>query len=67
MTEQLCTKCGGEMQPSKALEQTWKPSLPDFLCDPLDRNLKTMQPGGPGNLIDCLKCVDCGWSMRIGT
>ena len=64
MTNQTCKKCGGEMKPSKALEQTWRAGLPDFLCEPLDRGIQTMHPGGPGKLIDCLKCIKCGWSMK---
>ena len=25
-----------------------------------------MSPGGPGKLIDCLKCPKCGWSVTKG-
>ena len=26
----------------------------------------TMSPGGPGKLISCLKCPQCGWSVTNG-
>ena len=38
---QICSKCGGAMQPRKS-------------------------PGGPGRLVDCLKCAECGWSTSAG-
>ena len=46
------------MLPSKAIAQTWtgNPEWPgDTIC--------TMSPGGPGVLIDCLKCERCGHSI----
>lgn len=24
-----------------------------------------MKPGGPGELEDCLKCIECGWSLKL--
>jgi len=55
-----CKKCGGEMIPSKATGQTYKSGMPDF---PGDERGITMSPGGPGGLVDVLKCSDCGWSV----
>lgn len=54
-----CRKCGGVMEPGKAIEQTYT-GLPDF---PGDRYAVTVSPGGPGKLVDCLKCSACGWSV----
>ena len=53
-----CPRCGGEIRPGKALSQTWtgKPDFPGH-------EIVTMSPGGPGRLIECLKCCDCGHSV----
>lgn len=57
--EERCRHCGGAMRPGIALVQTVTGS-PDFPgCEAV-----TMSPGGPGKLIDCLKCESCGWSMQ---
>ena len=56
-----CEKCQGTMKPSKAIEQTYT-GLPDF---PGDKHPVTMSPGGPGRLVDCLKCELCGYSVTI--
>ena len=47
------------MSKGRAIKQTWK-CAPYFLRE--TRGV-TMLPGGPGELIDCLKCEKCGWSM----
>lgn len=49
--QQTCRKCGGQMSPGKAIAQT-------FDCS----DEGTMSPGGPGKLVDCLKCEACGAS-----
>lgn len=54
-----CRRCGGETKPSKAIAQTLT-GLPDF---PGDNHCVTLSPGGPGMLIDCLKCEKCGHSV----
>jgi len=54
-----CKKCGAEMRPGKALAQTVT-GVHDF---PEDRYYVTMSAGGPGALVDCMKCVACGWSV----
>ncbi len=56
-----CKKCGGRMKPGKALAQTVT-GIPDFARD---GNVVTLSPGGPGKLIDCLKCTECGHSVGI--
>jgi len=55
-----CKKCGGEMSPGQAIEQTYT-GTPDF---PGDAYPVTMSPGGPGKLIECSKCKACGWSVK---
>ena len=60
MTDPKCKHCNGEMKPGKAFQSTFNSGMPDF---PGDKNVVTLSPGGPGKLIDCLKCVSCGWSM----
>lgn len=54
-----CRKCGGAMKPSQALGQTCT-GLPDFIGDPTP---VTISPGGPGKMINCIKCENCGWSV----
>ena len=49
------------MKPGKAIEQTYT-GIPDFIGG----DVVTMSPGGPGRLIDCMKCVECGWSVTKG-
>ena len=56
-----CDKCGGEMKPGKAIAQTWT-GTPDFHGD---KHCVTVSPGGPGKLVDCMKCVNCGWSVGL--
>lgn len=62
-TELHCKKCGSPMQPGKAIAQTVT-GMPDF---PGDKSAVTLSAGGPGVLIDCMKCVACGWSMTVPT
>lgn len=58
-----CRRCGGAMRSGKAMVSTWTGGMPDF---PGDRdNVVTMSPGGPGRLIDCLKCEGCGRSVTV--
>ena len=47
------------MRYGKAIEQTYT-GTPDF---PGDTQCITMSPGGPGKIVDCLKCDQCGWSV----
>lgn len=53
-----CKKCGGEMGPGEAMQNTLR-GVPDFA----DGQAVTMSYGGPGKLVDCLKCKECGWSV----
>jgi hypothetical protein len=57
-----CPKCNGKMSYGKALQQTYTGS-PDFAGG----EVVTMSPGGPGKLVVCWKCQDCGWSVTTGS
>lgn len=52
-----CPKCNTPMQPGKAIEQTWIPTGERW------GDAEWMSAGGPGRLIDCLKCPVCGRSV----
>lgn len=54
-----CKKCRTEMKAGKATGQTVSGGIKDFESDA--RSI-TLSVGGPGVLIDCLKCPACGWS-----
>lgn len=54
-----CKHCNTPMTPGIAIEQTYT-GAPDFPGG----EVVTMSPGGPGKLIECLKCPQCGWSVR---
>lgn len=56
----LCKRCGGIMRQGIAMGQTWSAGIPDF---PGQDACITMSPGGPGRVIDCMKCEACGWSQ----
>jgi len=59
--QNLCPKCGGKMAPGVALLQTWVRGMDDF---PGSDNAigQTMVVGGPGKLVDVIKCEACGHS-----
>ena len=59
MKTTICKKCNGKMKPGKAMQQTYT-GIGDFNDND---DVCTVSPGGPGKLIDCLKCEDCGWSV----
>ena len=58
--KQLCRHCGGRMLPGIATDQTYVGGTPDF---PGDDNASTFSAGGPGKVIECMKCENCGWSV----
>lgn len=58
--ETTCKKCGGEMAPGQALVNT-PFGIPDF--EGTDGMLATMSMTGPPDMVPCLKCRDCGWSI----
>ncbi|WP_234265217.1 hypothetical protein [Hydrogenophaga sp. NFH-34] len=56
----LCVKCGGRMRNGIAMDQTYNAGSPDF---PGDTAGFTESPGGPGRIINVLKCEACGYSV----
>lgn len=62
-TENRCRRCYAEMKPGKAIQQTFTAGMPDFPGDPAGSRGVTMSAGGPGRLVDCMKCSACGWSV----
>ena len=55
-----CRKCGGQMRPGIATGQTYSAGMPDF---PGDEEAVTLSAGGPGKVIEAMKCSKCGWSV----
>jgi hypothetical protein len=62
-TIKSCRRCGGPMRPGIATGQTYTGGALDF---PSDREAITLSAGGPGTVIECEKCADCGWSVTSG-
>lgn len=58
--ETTCRKCGGEMGQGQALINT-PFGIPDF--EGTDGMVATMSMTGPPDLVPCLKCSLCGWSV----
>lgn len=58
----ICRKCKTEMVPGIATAQTYVGGMPDF---PGDKHASTFSAGGPGKVIDCWKCPDCGHSKAV--
>lgn len=56
-----CKHCKLPMTQGKAIQQTWT-GKPDFIGG----IVVTLSPGGPGKLIDCLKCPQYGYSVTRG-
>jgi hypothetical protein len=57
----VCQHCGTPMRPGLAIEQTYLVSV-DFPGEPPSTGC-TMSAGGPGTLVNCMKCSACGWSV----
>lgn len=57
-----CKHCHTPMQLGVAIEQTYT-GKPEFVGG----EIVALSPGGPGKLIDCLKCPQCGWSVTKET
>jgi hypothetical protein len=53
-----CKICNTKLTKGVAIINTLT-GIPDF---PGDANAVTVSPGGPGSLVDVLKCPKCGWS-----
>jgi hypothetical protein len=57
-----CRHCGGEMRQSTALDDVMTGS-PDFPGDTGNEHGCTLNPSGKANMVDCMKCTKCGWSV----
>lgn len=57
----MCPRCIVPLVKGQAMASTFTGS-PDFASDP---RAVTLSPGGPGNLVDCMKCPDCGYSEGL--
>lgn len=57
-TSEPCPKCGAAMRPGIAMGQTMV-GQPEWPGD----TIYTQSPGGPGYIMDCLKCTNCGHSI----
>ena len=60
-TAPTCRSCRITMQPGRALQTTMRTGEPDF---PGDDTVVTMSAGGPGVLVPCWKCPQCGRSIQ---
>ena len=58
--DNICRKCGGQMKPGKAIQQTYT-GTPDFP----NGAVVTLSAAGPGRLVDCDKCEKCGHSVSV--
>lgn len=54
----VCPRDNAELRPGIALQQTYT-GYPEFP----GAEVVTLSPGGPGELIPCLKCATCGMSF----
>ena len=54
-----CKKCHTPMEAGVAIQQTYT-GIPDFAGD---AQPVTISIGDKGNLVECLKCPVCGWSV----
>jgi hypothetical protein len=64
MRQVNCKHCDIEMKPSKGILNTWVSGMPDFPGDKPFSEGQTLSVGGPGELIDVLKCPECGYSVQ---
>lgn len=51
-------RCNGDMLPGVAMGQTFT-GIGDFQ----GREVVTLNPGGPGVIVQCIKCTACGHSV----
>ncbi len=64
IAKSICRKCGGKMLPGKGLENGVASSL-DFVGDSgFDDGVTCWADTRKAVLVSCLKCEDCGWSVK---
>lgn len=62
-SQKICKRCAGALVAGRAIAQTYVSGVEDFASD---EYAITFSAGGPGELVACLKCAECGWSMTQG-
>lgn len=60
MTAPTCRHCHTPLTPGIAMGQTYVGGVPDF---PGENTISTISAGGPGVVVQVLKCQKCGWSV----
>ena len=60
----VCRRCGGTMKQGVAIQQTYV-GHPDFPGDTGCETGCTVSAGGPGKLVDAMKCEACGHSHHL--
>lgn len=58
----LCKKCNAEMKPGKALNNVPVYGIEDFIGQK-DNAGQTFTMQSTGELVDVMKCPECGWSV----
>lgn len=56
-----CPRCNVPLVTGK-VQKTASVSSPDFLGDPMSEGCTTNEVVVPGQLVDCWKCPQCGYS-----
>lgn len=54
-----CPRCGVKLSVGKAIQSTFAGGIPDFIGG----SVVTVSLGGPGKIVSCLKCSECGYSI----
>ena len=62
-----CKKCEVEMVPGIGLRETYRMGLPDFHGNTADSRGQTMIASGESNMVNVLKCPECGYSVTTDT
>lgn len=64
MNDENCRRCSTPLVIGKAIRSTLVPAGEDF-PGVTDLRGRTLCSGGPGDLIDVLKCPSCGYSRTL--
>lgn len=59
----MCRRCGAALKPGIATKQTWVCGTPDFPGNDKNSPGQTLTCGGPGEMMKCSKCPECGHSV----
>ena len=58
-----CKKCNTEMKKGQALVDVYGVGMTDFIGQCRKSEGQTMSATGEAQMVDCLKCPKCGWSL----